>query len=142
MAQQYTEAEIQRRKDLAKKLHAEGKFGGAQPGAGRPATRRRAAQQVAEALDRNIKDIVKTFEDGIKDGVPVRDRVATAEKWLNIERQEAELRLKEDRQLEDMSADQLIEVIVSRIARIRASGYDFDVVPDDLIHELEEGDDS
>lgn len=135
--QTFSEEEIERRRKLAKELHEKGVFGGKQPGSGRPATRRRASQQLAEALDKNIKEVVSAFEEGIREG-STRDRVATAEKWINIERQEAELRLKEDRALDDMSVDQLAEVIVARIARIKASGYDFDLAADEQILELED----
>lgn len=121
----YSPDEIQRRKDLAAKLVAEGKIGGPRPGSGRPPTKRRAAQALAEAANNRTKELIAALESGIDPSQPASVRVNTAEKWINIERQESELKLKEDRQLDDMSADDLINLIASKFARVRAGGIDF-----------------
>lgn len=134
--------EIQRRKDLANKLVAEGKIGGPRPGSGRPPTKRRAAQALAEAANAEVNKLIDAMKSGIDPSQPASVRVTTAEKWINIERQESELRLKEDRQLEDMSADDLINLIASRFARVKAGGQTFDMDGEaDEVLELEEGDD-
>lgn len=121
----YSPEEIQRRKDLANELVKSGKFGGPQPGSGRPPTKRRAAQAIAEAANERTKELIAALASGIDPSQPASVRVNTAEKWVNIERQESELRLKEDRQLEDMTADDLINLIASRFARVKAGGLDF-----------------
>lgn len=143
MAHQYSPEEIQRRKDLAKKLVAEGRIGGPRPGSGRPPTKRRAAQAIAEAANNHTKEIIDAFKSGVDPSQPASVRVTTAEKWLGVERQESELRLKEDRQLEDMSADDLINLIASKFARVKAGGQNFviDIDADEEILELEEGED-
>lgn len=122
---EYSPQEIQRRKDLANRLVAEGKLGGPRAGSGRPPTKRRAAQAIAEAANERTKELIAALASGIDPSQPPSVRVNTAEKWVNIERQESELRLKEDRQLEDMTADDLINLIASRFARVKAGGLDF-----------------
>ena len=140
MAQNYSPEEIQRRKDLAAKLVKEGKFGGPQPGSGRPPTKRRAAQAIAEAANNEVNGLIAALKAGIDPKQPASVRVATAEKWINMERQESELKLKEDRQLEDMSADDLRKLIASRFAGLKAGGAaDFFDVDADEILELEDG---
>lgn len=125
MATNYTPEEIERRKTLAAKLVAEGKIGGPRPGSGRPPTKRRAAQAIAEAANQHTKEIIDAMKSGIDPSQPASVRVNTAEKWINMERQESELKLKEDRQLDDMSAEDLISLIASKFARVKAGGQDF-----------------
>lgn len=136
----YPPEEIERRRKLAKELVAQGKIGGPRPNSGRPPTKRRASQAIAEAANAEVNNLIAALKSGIDPSQPASVRVNTAEKWINIERNEAELRLKEDRQLEDMSADDLINLIASKFARVRAGGLDIIDVEADEQGELEAGD--
>ncbi len=137
----YSPEEIERRKELAKKLVAEGKIGGPRPGSGRPPTKRRAAQAIADAANNEVNNLIAALKSGIDPSQPASVRVNTAEKWINIERQESELRLKEDRQFDDMSVDDLISLIASKFARVKAGGLDFIDVEGEEQGELPPGDD-
>lgn len=138
----YSPEEIQRRKDLANELVRQGKFGGPQPGSGRPPTKRRAAQAIADAANQNVNQLIDAMKAGIDPKQPASVRVSTAEKWISMERQESELKLKEDRQLEDMSADDLRKLIASKFAGLKAGGESdfFDIeVDEEEILEIESG---
>lgn len=107
------------RSERAKRLVKEGKFGGPQPGAGRP-RKKRASEIVAEKARDRAGEIVEAFEDLIENGPPAV-RLQAAKDWLLIEQKEAELALKEERFGEDMSEDELRELVINRLAKINAA---------------------
>lgn len=114
-----TEEQKKERSERAKKLVAEGKIGGPQPGAGRP-RKKRASEIVAEKARDRANDIVAAFEELIEAGPPAV-RLQAAKDWLLIEQKEAELAIKEERAFEDLSEDQLKELIITRLAKIQAA---------------------
>lgn len=130
---EYSDKEIERRRQNALELNRKGVFGGAQPGSGRPPTKRRAAQKVAEAAEKNADSIIEAFKAGVAavdpDGnrIPPSVRVQAAREWITVERQERELALKEEKSFEDMSAGELLEAIASKIGRVQAGGQKFDI---------------
>lgn len=126
MARNYSPEEIARRSENAKALNREGRFGGAQPGSGRPPTKRRAAQKVAEAAEKHSDEIIAAFREAVQPGNPASVRVQAAREWITVERQERELSLKEEKSFEDMSAPELIAAIMAKFGRLEAGGQDFD----------------
>lgn len=106
---------------MAKELVAKGKFGGRQPGAGRP-KKKRASELVAERATIESESIVAAFRDGLSPLNPASVRVNAAREWLKIEQAEADLQLREERQLEGLSTAQLVEMISGRIQRIHDIG--------------------
>lgn len=139
---EYTPEERERRRKNALELHKQGKFGGAQPGSGRPPTKRRAAQKVAEAAEQNAQSIIEAFKAGVaaEDANgrinPPSVRVQAAREWITVERQERELSLKEEKSFDEMSAGELIDAIVSKFGRIQAGGQEFDFDIDEATEQL------
>jgi len=123
MARELTDAERQRRSELAKRLHAEGKFGGSEFGklGGRP-RRQRATELVAEEARDNAKLIVEAFKDALGKENHPNTRVRAATEWLSIEAKEEELRMKEERQLEGMHRDQLIAQVAEKLGVLIEAG--------------------
>jgi DNA-binding protein YbaB len=120
-----SEEERARRSKLAKQLNAAGKFGGAQPGSGRPkgsGTKQRIAAQVSEKLQKNADEIYSAIVDGLSPNQPASVRINAAKEALKIERDEAELVLKEERALEDLTTAQLLEMVSSRLLKIGNAG--------------------
>lgn len=144
MASKYTKEELQRRSDKAKELYAQGKFGGAQPGSGRPPIKRRAAQRVAEAAERASDDLIAAFRAGLDPSQPATVRVNTAREWITVERQERELSLKEEKSYDDMSAGELKKAIMAKFLRLEAGGQNFDHEAEavEFVNEIEDGDDA
>jgi hypothetical protein len=105
--------------DRAKKLHAEGKLGGAKFGrmGGRP-RKKRASETVAEAAVKqaNREDIVRVFEDAVADSQPIGVRLKGAEAWLAIEREERKLSLQEDEfDAKQHSRDELVAILADKL---------------------------
>lgn len=116
-----SDEERQRRSELAKRLHAKGQFGGRQPGAGRP-RKKRAAEIVAEAAVDLADDMVASFRDGMSPKQPASVRIKAATELLKIEHSEAELKIKENQQLDGMSNEQLVALIAERFGRLADGG--------------------
>lgn len=125
-----SEEERRRRSELAKRLHSQGKFGGAQPGSGRP-RKKRASEIVADEAARMADKMIQAFDDALDKKNPASVRVQAAKELLKIERDEAELQLKEEQALEGMTTRQLIELITNRMGKIKELG------PADLIDVLD-----
>lgn len=113
-----TEEERKRRSEAAK---SNPKFGGAVKGSGRP-KKDRASKYVADAAKDKAEKILKAIEDGLKaDSHSTRLKAALA--WLDIEKQEEELRIKEDKiAFESASREQLLEIIEKRFKQLEEAG--------------------
>jgi len=117
-----------KRSELAKRLHSQPhpddptrrKFGGPQPGSGRPRVKR-ASTRAAEAAAENAQQIIDAFKRGVN-SADERTALMAAEKWLNVEREEAGLQMDEQRLLEDMSRADLIEMLAKGFAALGDAG--------------------
>lgn len=114
---------------MARELHAQGKFGGRQPGSGRP-KKKRASEIVAEQARVEAENIIEVFRDSIRPDNPASVRLNAAREWLKIEQSEADLQLREERQLEGLSTTQLVEMIMGRLTRVQEFGG---VLPEELV---------
>lgn len=117
--------ERERRRQQALQLHQEivvdengverRKFGGPQPGSGRP--RKRAAQAVSEAAIRHSSEVAQALVDGLKENNHPSVRINAARTLIEIERDERKLELQEqaaERQMNrDEAADALLDVLRS-----------------------------
>lgn len=130
---QISEEERKRRSQMARELHAQGKFGGRQPGSGRP-KKKRASEIVAEQARVEAENIIEVFRDSIRSDNPASVRLNAAREWLKIEQAEADLQLREERQLEGLSTTQLVEMIMGRLVRVQEFGG---VLPEELAGLLE-----
>ena len=131
---QISDEERDRRSKMARELHAKGKFGGRQPGSGRP-KKKRASEIVAEHARAEEDNITEVFWDSIRPDNPASVRLNAAREWLKIEQSEADLQLREERQLEGLSTTQLVEMIMGRLSRVQEFGG---VLPEELAGLLEE----
>lgn len=124
---QLSEKEIQRRKDLARKLREEGKFGGAQRGSGRPKGKR-ASEIVAEGIREDATKILSALRVALKSNSPtVKLKAALA--MLDIEAKETSLQLKEEKQAyENMSRDKLLELIGERFKQLEKEGVNVEAI--------------
>lgn len=115
------EEERERRSELAKKLHAEGKFGGNQKGAGRP-PKERASKYIAEKVAEDAEAIRKALKSGLKDkSASVRIKAALA--LLEIEREERDYKDKrEDRIYDELSREELVKELGSRLPELERAG--------------------
>lgn len=75
--------------------------------------------------------MIQAFDDALDKKNPASVRVQAAKELLKIERDEAELQLKEEQALEGMTTRQLIELITNRMGKIKELG------PADLIDVLD-----
>lgn len=129
---QISEEERKRRSELAKQLHQKGKFGGKQPGSGRP-RKKRASEIVAEQARAEADEIIQVFRDSIRSDNPASVRLNAAKEWLKIEQSEADLQLREERQLDGLTTNQLVEMIIGRLERVQQFGG---VLPDGIANLL------
>lgn len=138
---QVSEQERKRRSELAKKLNKEGKFGGKQEGAGRPA-KQRAQEIVAEKIQAEANNIFKALKAALTDEKAPSIRLKAALEMLNIEQREYDYKAREENRLYDnLSKEALLKLIVQRFAELEAAGvdipYDFegsakDITPKEL----------
>lgn len=133
---QISDEERKRRSEMARELHAKGKFGGRQPGSGRP-KKKRASEIVAEQARAEAENIIEVFRDSIRSDNPASVRLNAAREWLKIEQAEADLQLREERQLEGLTTNQLIEMILGRLSRVQEFGG---VLPSELAGLLDASD--
>lgn len=95
-------------------------FGGPQPNSGRP-RHRRAGEKVAAAAQENAGKIITALKDALDPEQPAAIRLQAGKTWLDIERQERELQLREERELHELSQEQLIAQIVEKLAKVTGS---------------------
>jgi len=122
----------------AKRLFKEGRLGGKQPGAGRP-KKQRASEKVAEAAKAKADKIVKAFEDAIDESNPASVRLSAAREWLKVEQDETKLQMEEERHVDQLQTNQLIQQITQKISRLQDAGVIGDVVDAEVIDVIEEG---
>lgn len=121
-----------KRREMAIKLAKEGKFGGKQPGAGRP-RKKRASEIVAEEASRQAADIVSAFKDALSDDNPAKVRLAAAKAWLTVEQDEHKLQMEEERYVDKLQTDQLITLIEEKLQRITSAGIAEDVIEAEIV---------
>jgi hypothetical protein len=116
-----TEEERERRRKLAQELHKKGKFGGAQPGAGRK-RKPRAQERVAADIAKRHREIIAALDDALTNGnAPTRLKAALA--MLDIESKEHELQRKdEEHKYNNMAREQILELVRERLKQLEDQG--------------------
>jgi hypothetical protein len=106
------------RRERARQLVAEGRFGGSKHGklGGRPRVPR-ASELAAEEAVRHADEIVHAFRDALDPSQPALTRVKAAAAWLKIEHQDAVFQQCEER-FDRMTDADLVEVLAARIGRL------------------------
>lgn len=135
-----TEAEHQRRSDLAKDLTKRvdpitGRplFGGKQPGSGRP-RKVRATQKLNEKIIDATDDIWQRLENEMKHGKSM-NALAAIRQMMDISKVETDIEAKEEQNLDEIPTEELLEMYASRLARLHESGlldYDIDGTAEDI----------
>lgn len=124
---QISDEERERRRERARQLHQEGKFGGDQ--GGRRPRNVRASELIAQKAQEHSDKVVKVFLDAIDPKQPITVRLQAATKWLEAENKEAALQLKEEREaFAKKSPDELLAGIVEMFDRLKGQGVDLPVI--------------
>jgi preprotein translocase subunit SecD len=149
-----SDAERQRRSELAKQLHGKrdpvtGRplFGGKQPGAGRP-RKRRATEVINEKIEAHADEIWGRLLEVMRQKKSDQNALMAVKQMMEITNKETDIQAREEKSLEGTPTDELVEIVASRLARLAESGAlpvditisDADVVEDRSIGttELEE----
>lgn len=120
----YSEAEIQSRRDRARRQIAEGTFGGGSRGQGRKPKTMRAGGFVSDkaAEEQTKARIWRALSANLADDRPAAVRMKAALAILDVERQEASLTLKEEVAYDQMTQGDLIKGIVGVLGKALKSG--------------------
>jgi len=114
----------ERLSELAKKRHAEGKFGGEKFGkmGGRPKggskKKQRITKAVAEAAEeeKNKNAIIQVFKDAIHHNQPMTVRLKGAQAWAEIAAQHQKMELSEEAQNQAQhSREELIDILKGKL---------------------------
>lgn len=115
------------RSERAKALHAQGKFGGPQPGSGRP-RKKRASEVIAE----QVADEAQLFYDRLitiaRSGNDTNAMTAI-NNLLKIEEVEQVRKDKDKERVEDMARDELLILVATKIQELAESG----AIPEEYI---------
>src|SRR5690606_29979822 len=105
---------------LAKKRHAEGRFGG--PKFGRMGALARKQNRVSRRVvaaaqeEETAKASINVFRDAISPDQPISIRLRAAEAWMNVEREEMKLQLQEDESAHRQhSREELINILSQKL---------------------------
>ena len=133
-----SDEERAKRKARALELHKAGKFGGKQPGAG-PKPKKTASEIVAAKAAKEAKKIVAAFSDALEPHNPASVRVQAATQWIKLEQEEKKLKMEEERHVDQLQTNQLIEFIQERFDRLNDAGILRDVVDAEVVDSSPEG---
>lgn len=125
-------------RENAKAMVASGKIGGPRPGAGRP-RKKRASELVAEKAAEEAEMIVDVFKDSLQPHNPASVRLKGAEAWLKIETDEARLKMEEERHVDEMKTNEIIELIVNKLDKLNNAGVLPDIIEGQAIDVIEKG---
>src|SRR3989304_2804822 len=124
-----SESERERRRDLVRKMHDEvidqetgrRKFGGPQPGSGRPRVTT-ATELAAEEAAKHKDAIVQVFKDAIDPNNHISARLKGATEWIALEHKQMERDERDEDRLRRAKREELIDVIAFRLARAVSVG--------------------
>lgn len=127
-----TDAERKRRSELARELHARrdpvtgrNVFGGSQPGQGRP-RKKRATEIMNEKVEQHANEIFNRLLNILRNGKNI-ESLQAANQLVAIANKEADIQTKEEKNIENTSTEELMELVATRIARLSERGViDFD----------------
>lgn len=115
-----SEEERQKRSERALALHEQGRFGGPQPGSGRP-RKKRASEIVAEQVSTEGQAIFDRLMTILRDGTD-SNSISAASKLLEIEKQETDRLEREDEKIENMHRDQLLLLVATQFKELHDRG--------------------
>ena len=117
-----SEEEIQRRKDNANSLVAQGRLGGAEFGrmGGRP-RKIRASEKVAEKVQNDAEEMYIRFREIMDAGVD-RDSITAMQTLLKIEDNERVIQEREEVKVEQLRRDELLAILTGTLSELVESG--------------------
>lgn len=133
-----SEEELERRRQNALQLVKAGKLGGKQPGAGRP-RKKRASEIVAEKASQEAQKIAQAFEDALEPHNPASVRLTAAKEWLKVEQEEAKLQMEEEKHVNELQTNQLIDLITTKLQKIHEAGVLENIIDGEIVDVIEEG---
>lgn len=122
-----SDAERQRRREQALELHKQvdpltgrRKFGGPQPGSGRP-KKKRITESLNEKIEGKSNEIFNTLERGMNSD---DERVAlqAVKQMIEIATKEIEYQEREKRDFAEMSKDELIKLVMTNVSALANHG--------------------
>src|SRR5579859_343146 len=97
------------------------RFGGPQPNSG-PKRQKRASEVAAERIARQGNLMADAIIDAMRPGKPDSIRLQGARQAMELEHREAELRRKEESELDGLTDSALVDMLVEMGSRMAASG--------------------
>lgn len=119
-----TQEERDRRSLQARELHAAGKFGGPQPGSGRP-RKKRVSEVIAEKVTDEAQTIYDKLMEVLRDGTHTNS-IAAIKALLEIESKESDRSEREDAQIDNLHRDQLLLLVATQMKELSDRG----LIPD------------
>lgn len=127
-----SQEESERRREVALRLHGEvivdpqtgeerRRFGGPQPGSGRP-RKKRAADLILEKIEKDPERVALALWENLADTVPAHIRLQAAGKVLEIEQKAFEDELREAEQLAKMERGDLVSLVLERLEKLADAG--------------------
>lgn len=119
-----TDEERENRRQRALALHADGKFGGVQPGSGRP-RKKRVAEVIAEKVADEAQTIYDRLMQIVREGTD-SNSISASRQLLEIEASESTRLDREDEKIDSMHRDQLLLLVATQMKEL----YDRGLIPD------------
>lgn len=148
---EYSEAELKRRSEQAKKNHqmidpvtGRRKFGGPQPGSGRP-KKRRVTEVLNEKIEGEAENIFFELKNIMTSSKSEANKLRAIQTMLDVTVEEAKFKQQEQKDLDNMSAEDLVSLIEGGITKLSESGdLNLDFIDTEAVEieeqpELEEG---
>jgi hypothetical protein len=119
-----TDEEREKRRQRALALHEQGKFGGAQPGSGRP-RKKRVAEVIAEKVADEAQTIYDRLMQVVREGTD-SNAISASRQLIEIEEKEAIRLDREDDKIDSLHRDQLLLLVATQMKEL----YDRGLIPD------------
>ena len=119
-----TDEDREARRQRALAMREQGKFGGPQPGSGRPRKKR-----ISEVIAEQVDDEAQTFYDRlmqiVREGTD-SNAITAARELIAISEKEADRRDRQDEKIDDMHRDQLLLLVAMQFKELSDRG----LIPD------------
>lgn len=115
-----SDEERERRRQRALALHEEGKFGGPQPGSGRP-RKKRVSEVIADQVDEEAQIFFDRLMQIVREGTD-SNAITAARELISISEKEAIRKDREDERIDDMHRDQLILLVATQLKELSDRG--------------------
>lgn len=115
-----SDEERQRRRERVAQMREQGKFGGRQPGAGRP-RKKRVSELIAEQMADEAQVIYDRFMTIVRNGQD-SNAISAGRTLLDIEREERARDEKRQERVEDLRRDELLVLVAEQLKELQNAG--------------------